>query len=157
MAIEANQDANRRVTDAFPRGLRDLDKRTWASRTWRIRVIGHNLTYWPQMMAGERKEKMPKQGKITWTAFKEQMCKDGCSHQKGKKGEEFWGGDNPTAYPHIHLWSDGTVALSVSQNTNPKVGDDEEIDLGALDFASSRVKDWSPALPLQAAIDHVLA
>lgn len=100
---------------------------------------------------------MPTTGQITWENFVKQMEEDGCSHQKGKKGEMFWGGDNPTKYPHIHLWSSGTVALSISSKTNPVIGDDENIDLADLNFAQSRVQDWGAALPLQTAINTVLA
>ena len=100
---------------------------------------------------------MPKTGEITWDAFVEQLEKDGCSKQGNRKKGMFLGGDDPTAYPHIHLWDNETVALSLSHNTNPKIGDDDNIDLEKLYFAYDRVKDWSAALPLQKAIETVLS
>lgn len=99
--------------------------------------------------------------KLSWGDFLKIMQKNGCSSKKGKKNEMFYGGKDPTAYPHIHLWSegknDGIVALSASKNTNPKIGDDDEINLKNLEFAQSRVKNWDAAPELKKAIETVLS
>ncbi|MEL7467058.1 MAG: hypothetical protein AAFN27_01305 [Pseudomonadota bacterium] len=69
--------------------------------------------------------------------------------QKGTgkhKNELFIGKDGAAAYPHIHVWNDGNIALSVGGSTNQKIGKGGVISLELLAQARERYK--LPAGPL---------
>ncbi|MGD1923836.1 MAG: hypothetical protein ACFB03_06545 [Paracoccaceae bacterium] len=63
--------------------------------------------------------------------------------QKGTgsfKGHKFIGKDGAATYPHIHVWKDGNIALSVGSSTNQKIGKDGVISLELLAQARERYK-----------------
>jgi hypothetical protein len=57
----------------------------------------------------------------------------------GRAGDSFLA-DAGLTYPHLHVWADGTIALSIRHGVNTKVGKDEEINIDALIDANRRFK-----------------
>jgi|GEM_PF-7015580 len=82
---------------------------------------------------------------------------EGCVITKSKK--ETFIGDPPSAtnYPHVHVWLDGTIALSVGKSKNQKIGRDEVIEIDALASAFSRFGKNMSDGPLKKTIQWVLA
>ena len=74
--------------------------------------------------------------------FVDKAGEEGCIIIKKKKemfiGEP--GSSTGLAYPHIHIWIDGTIALSISSTKNIKVGNNESIDITLLYGALERYK-----------------
>ncbi|MBV8972625.1 MAG: hypothetical protein JO290_10075 [Sphingomonadaceae bacterium] len=59
------------------------------------------------------------------------------------------------AYPHLHVWRNGTIALSVASGRNTKVGKNGVINISDLSEAALRFN--LPAGPLRNTIGWVLA
>lgn len=74
-----------------------------------------------------------------------------------KDGKDlFIGNANPMKYPHIHVWRNGTIALSESHSVNGKIGDDGIINIDALIIARERYGAYLDG-PLKNAIDGILS
>ncbi len=65
-----------------------------------------------------------------------------CEVSKNGKGR-FIGATGASTYPHIHEWTNGTIALSVGKSTNTKIGKDGVIDIEALKAAADRFQIYS--------------
>ena len=77
---------------------------------------------------------------ISLEDFIERAKEEGCIVVENNKGV-FIGEPGTTtglSYPHIHVWLDGNIALSVAAGRNTKVGKDESILVDELCFASMR-------------------
>lgn len=74
---------------------------------------------------------------ISLKDFQKKAIEEGCAVSKNQKGE-FIGEQGANNYPHIHVWQDGTIALSVGQTKNQKIGKDEVINIADLTFAYER-------------------
>lgn len=58
-------------------------------------------------------------------------------------------------YPHIHVWRNGSIAISVAKNKNDVIGRNGKVDIALLKAALAR-RDYSPG-PLRSAVEWVLA
>jgi hypothetical protein len=76
-------------------------------------------------------------GVISLTDFISKAKEEGCEVIKKNK-ESFIGNPPATNYPHIHVWRDGTIALSAGSKQNGKIGRDEEIDIDELMIQNDR-------------------
>ena len=63
--------------------------------------------------------------------FIEKARDEGCQIVKNALGT-FIGNNPATNYPHIHIWKDGTIALSAGKGQNGKIGRYDEIDIDEL-------------------------
>lgn len=74
-----------------------------------------------------------------------------------KEGKDvFIGNASPTNYPHIHVWRNGTIALSKSHAINGKIGQDGVVNIDALKIAKERFGAHLDG-PLKNTIDWVLS
>lgn len=94
---------------------------------------------------------------ISLDDFTEKAKEEGCVAFTNDK--QFYVGEPGTstglAYPHIHVWRNGTIALSVASGVNPKVGKNGVISIKALHEAAGRYA--LPAGRLRNTIGWVLA
>jgi hypothetical protein len=92
---------------------------------------------------------------ISLDDFLEKAKEEQCHIEKNRTKGLFIGGDmNEVTYPHVHVWLDGQIALSVGTSTNTKIGKDDEIDIDALKAACDRFR--LPACHLNNVIRWVL-
>jgi hypothetical protein len=97
---------------------------------------------------------MPIDSTISLKDFADAATENGCSVQKSGK-EKFIGPNGADTYPHIHVWRDGTIALSMASARNTKIGDNEEIDIQKLNEAHERCN-WVQHCGLKETIEWVL-
>jgi hypothetical protein len=94
---------------------------------------------------------------ISLEDFQEKAEAEGCVVIKNAKqiyiGEP--GTTTGLAYPHIHVWKDGTIALSIASGINTKVGKNGVISINDLSVAAGRYT--LPAGRLRNTIGWVLA
>lgn len=76
-------------------------------------------------------------GHISLADFISKAKEEDCEVVKNGKGS-FIGNFPATNYPHIHVWEDGTIALSAGSGKNEKIGKDGEIDIDKLEEAIDR-------------------
>lgn len=76
-------------------------------------------------------------GRISLEDFIDKAKEEGCDVVKN--GKDYFIGSWPaTNYPHIHVWRDGTIALSAGSSQNGKIGKDDEIDIDELIYQYDR-------------------
>lgn len=76
-------------------------------------------------------------GQISLEDFIDKAKEEDC--EVVKQGKDSYIGNWPaTNYPHIHVWKDGTIALSAGSSQNGKIGKDDEIDIDELIFQYDR-------------------
>ena len=97
---------------------------------------------------------MPIDSSISLKDFEDAAKENGCTVEKSGK-EKFIGPNGASTYPHIHVWRDGTIALSMANARNTKIGDNEEIDIEKLGIANDRCG-WVLHCGLKETIDWVL-
>jgi hypothetical protein len=97
---------------------------------------------------------MPVDTKISLRDFEDAAKENGCTVAKSGK-EKFIGANGASTYPHIHVWRDGTIALSMASARNTKIGENEEINIDDLSFANDRCG-WVLQCSLKETIDWVL-
>lgn len=76
-------------------------------------------------------------GYISLADFISKAEEEDCEVVKSGKGSLI-GNFPATNYPHIHVWDNGTIALSAGSSRNEKIGKDEEIDIDKLSEAFQR-------------------
>jgi hypothetical protein len=77
---------------------------------------------------------------ISLEDFADQAKEEGCIIVNNDKGTFIGepGTSTGLAYPHVHVWTNGTIALSVGASKNQKIGKNEVIDISELNFAYGR-------------------
>lgn len=99
----------------------------------------------------------PPETSISLSDFEAHATNNGCL--VATPGGEKFIGDPPSAtnYPHVHVWRDDTIALSIASGVNQKIGKDDVILIAELQFAFSRYGARMPNGPLKETIKWVLA
>jgi hypothetical protein len=77
---------------------------------------------------------------ISLADFIEKADKEGCNVFTNELGTFIGepGSKKSLTYPHIHVWKNGNIALSIAKSINTKVGKNESIDIQDLYEASQR-------------------